>query len=276
LSNADLPVLLAGTLRVPAVGRISLDADLQGLGLSPASLVGAAKGAGTITVEHVEIGGLDPTAIDGAINALENDRGLVGNAGRLGLIVNAGLDAGKLRIPFAAAPVVIADGHAQVARLSAPAQNADIAGSVSLGLNDWQLDARLAMTGPQRKNAATAERPVMGVAVRGPLAAARRTADVASLIGWVTMRAVDQEAKRLDDAEKEQRRLEAAAEALRRVPDAAGATAPPQTGSLSTSGRAADLPPPTEIKPVTPPVRRSPPPVARPFNLLENFQSGTR
>ena len=280
LSNADLPVLLAGALRVPAIGRISLDADLQGLGLSPASLVGAAKGAGTVTVEHVEIGGLDPTAIDGAINALENDRGLVGNAGRVGQIVNAGLDAGKLRIPFAAAPVVIADGHAQVVRLSAPAQNADIAGSVSLGLSDWQLDARLAMTGPQRKNAATAERPVMAVAVRGPLAAARRTADVASLIGWVTMRAVDQEAKRLDDAEKEQRRLEAAADALRRVPDAAAAASPPQTGSLSTSGRAADLPPPTEIKPVTPPARRSPPPVvppvARPFNLLENFQSGTR
>jgi uncharacterized protein involved in outer membrane biogenesis len=280
LSNADLPVLLAGALRVPAVGRISLDADLQGQGLSPASLVGAARGAGTVTVEHVEIGGLDPTAIDAAISALENDRGLVGNPARVGQIVSAGLDAGKLRIPFAAAPIVIADGRAQVVRLSAPAQNADVAGSISLGLNDWQLDARLAMTGPQRKNAPSAERPVMAVAVRGPLTAARRTADVASLIGWATMRAVDQEAKRLDDAEKEQRRLEAAAEALRRVPDAAAATAPPQTGSL-TSGRAADLPPPTEIKPLTPPARRSPPsvappPVARPFNLLENFQSGIR
>ena len=98
LSNADLPALLAGALRVPAVGRISIDAELQGLGLSPASLVGAAKGAGTVTVEHVEIGGLDPTAIDAAINALENDRGLVGNAGRVAQIVNAGLDAGKLRI----------------------------------------------------------------------------------------------------------------------------------------------------------------------------------
>jgi hypothetical protein len=207
----------------------------------------------------------------------------VGNPARVGQIVSAGLDAGKLRIPFAAAPIAIADGRAQVVRLSAPAQNADVAGSISLGLNDWQLDARLAMTGPQRKNAPSAERPVMAVAVRGPLAAARRTADVASLIGWATMRAVDQEAKRLDDAEKEhekeQRRLEAAAEALRRVPDAAAASAPPQTGSLSTSGRAADLPPPTEIKPLTPPARRSPPsvappPVARPFNLLENFQSG--
>ena len=285
LSNADMPVLLAGALRVPAVGRISLEAELQGQGLSPASLVGAVKGSGTVTAENVEIAGLDPTVIDAVINAMENDRGLVSNPGRITQIANAGLDAGKLRIPFAAAPIVIADGRAQLVRLSAPAQNADIAGSISLALADWQLDARLAMTGPPRKNAPTAERPAMAVAVRGPLTAARRVADVASLIGWATMRAVDQEAKRLDDAEKE-RRLETAAEAMRRLPDAAAA-APPQTGVLppapvpqaSTAGRAPDLPSPTEIKPVTPPVRRAPPPTSappKPFNLMEFFPTGPR
>jgi hypothetical protein len=40
------------------------------------------------------------------------------------------------------------------------------------------------------------------------------------------MRAVDQEAKRLDDAEKERRRLETAVEALRRHPDTATGTLP--------------------------------------------------
>jgi hypothetical protein len=219
---------------------------------------------------------------------LEKDRGLAGDPGKVAQIANTGLDAGRLRVPFAAAPIVIADGRAQVVRLSAPAQNADIAGSISLGLADWQLDARLAMTGPQRKNAPTAERPVMTVAARGPLAAARRTPDVVSLIDWVTMRAVDQEARRLDEAEKEQRRMEAAAEAPRRLPDAAGA-APPLTGSLqpapsaqaSSLGRAPDLPAPTEIvKP--PPARRqpppavAPPPVIRPFNFMESFQPGGR
>jgi uncharacterized protein involved in outer membrane biogenesis len=285
LSNADVPGLLAGALRVPASGRISLDVELEGQGLSPASLVGAVKGAGTVTAEHVEIAGLDPTAIDAVINALENDRGLVGNPARVAQIANARLDAGKLMIPFAAAPITVADGHAQLVGLAAPAQNADVAGSVSLGLIDWQLDARLAITGPQRKNAPAAERPAMAVTVKGPLTTARRTAEVASLIGWVTMRAVDQEAKRLDDAEKEQRRLEAAAEALRRVPDAAAA-APPQTGSLqsapqsapSTQARAPDLPTPTEIKPATPPIRRPPAvaPAPKPFNLLEFFPTGGR
>jgi len=70
----------------------------------------------------------------------------------------------------------------------------------------------------------------MAVAVRGPLTAARRTVDIANLVGWAMMRAVDQEAKRLDAAEKERQRLEAAVEALRRQPDGA-AVAPPQTGT---------------------------------------------
>src|SRR5262249_28184618 len=49
LTNADMPTLLAGALRGPAAGRVSLEADLQGQGLSPASLVGSVTGAGTLT-----------------------------------------------------------------------------------------------------------------------------------------------------------------------------------------------------------------------------------
>src|SRR5262249_39783597 len=103
---------------------------------------------------------------------------------------------------------------------------------------DWQLDGRFAMTAPPRKNSATAERPVMTVAVRGPLTAARRSVDVSTLIGWATMRAVDQEAKRLDEAEKERRRLEATGCAPRRPPDI-GTVAPPQTGTLPSAPPAA-------------------------------------
>src|SRR5262249_33158326 len=289
LSNADIPVLLAGALRVPAAGRISLEADLQGQGLSPASLAGATKGAGTVTAENVEIAGLDPTAINAVIKALELDRGLVGNPGRVTQIANAGLDAGKLRIPSVGSAIVLADGRAQLANISVPTQNADISGSISLTLADWQLEARLAMMGPSRQNATTAERPAMAVTVRGPLTGARRFVDISDLIGWATMRAVDQEAKRLDDAEKERQRLEAAVEALRRLPDTA-TVAPPQTGTLptapapqsSTATRAADLPSPTDSKSVAPSTRPAPPLVPpppeqpNPLNRLKPLPPGTR
>ncbi len=252
LTNADMPVLLAGALRGPAAGRLSLEADLEGQGLSPASLVGSVTGAGTMTAENIEVSGLDPGAIDAVINALEFDRGLASNPGRVNQIANSGLDAGKLKIPLATAPILIADGRAQLTRVSASAQNTDISGSLSLALADWQLDARLTMTAPPRKNAPTAERPVMAVTVRGPLAAARRSVDVTGLIGWATMRAVDQEAKRLDEAEKERRRLEAAVDALRRQSDT-GTAVPPQTGLSPSAPAAAGVDRRTRLGPAGPP-----------------------
>jgi uncharacterized protein involved in outer membrane biogenesis len=251
--------LLAGVAHVPVTGRISIDAELQGQGLSPASLVGALRGSGLATVENVEIGGLDPTALDAAITAV--DRGLAINSARIGDIVNTGLDAGRLRLPFAAAPIIIADGRVQLADLAAPAQSADVTGSVALALADNQVDVRIALTGPQRGNAPAGPRPSLAVAVKGPLNAARRTADVTSLVGWLTSRAVEQETKRLDDAERERKRMEPPEQ--RRRQDAAAAAPPaPESALAATMGRAPELPAPIEIKP--PPVRRPPPAAAAP------------
>jgi uncharacterized protein involved in outer membrane biogenesis len=251
LTNADMPVLLAGALRVPAAGRISAEADLEGQGLSPASLVGSITGAGTVTAENIEVSGLDPSAIDAVITALEFDRGLASNPARVTQIANGGLDAGKLKIPLATAPIVIADGRAQFAKVSATAQNTNISGSISLNLADWQLDARLMMTVPPRRNSATAERPAMAVTIKGPLAAARRSVDLTNLIGWATMRAIDQEAKRLDEAEKERQRLEATVDALRRQSDA-GTVGPPQIG-LPSAPAATGLDRRTRLGPSGPP-----------------------
>jgi uncharacterized protein involved in outer membrane biogenesis len=253
--NADLAALLGGVTRVPVAGRISIDAEVQGQGMSPASLVGSLRGSGLATVENVEVGGLDPTAMDAAITAV--DRGLAINSTRIVDIVNAALDAGRLRLPFAAAPITIADGRAQLTDLAAPAQSADVAASVALALPDNQVDMRIALTGPQRSNAPAGERPSLAVAVKGPLAAARRTADVTSLVAWLTSRAVEQETKRLNDAERERKRLEQAEP--RRRQDAA-VLAEPESAVAATMGRAPDLPAPIEIKP--PPFRRPPPPAA--------------
>jgi uncharacterized protein involved in outer membrane biogenesis len=220
VSNADVPVLLAGALRVPAAGRLSFEADMQGQGLSPASLVGSLTGSGTLTAENFEISGLDPNAADVVLNALDTDRGLAGNPARVTQIANTGLDAGKLKIVSLTAPIAIADGRAQLSNVETTAQNTDISGQISLALADWQLNARITLAAPPRKNASGAERPVMTVTARGPLSAARRSVDVASLINWSTMRAIEQEAKRLDEAEKERKRVESTIDALRRQSEA--------------------------------------------------------
>jgi uncharacterized protein involved in outer membrane biogenesis len=268
LVNADLATLLAGIARAPVTGRASIEVEMQGQGLSPASLAGGLTGGGLATIENVEIGGLDPAAIDAAISAV--DRGLAVNPARIGDIVNTGLDAGKLRLPFAAAVVAIADGRMQLADIDAPAQSADVAASGSLALADGQVDMRIALTGPARKDAPANERPGLTVAVKGPLNAARRTTDVATLVNWLTARAVEQETKRLDEAERERRRLEPA-EARHRQ-DAVGATGEPEASLAVTLGHAPELPAPIEIKP--PAVRRPPAPAQlrpapRPFDFFQ-------
>ncbi len=119
VANADMPALLNGVLRVPATGRLTLEAELQGQGLSPASLVGSLTGSGTLTAENVEVAGLNPNAADTVLNALESDRTLANNSTRVAQIASTALDAGRLKIASVTTPVIIADGRAQLSTLQA-------------------------------------------------------------------------------------------------------------------------------------------------------------
>jgi uncharacterized protein involved in outer membrane biogenesis len=283
LVNAELAAVLAAT-HAPATGRLSLDAEVQGQGLSAASLVGGLAGGGVVTLENVEIGGLDPAAINAPISAV--DRGLAINAGRIAEIVNASLNGGRLRVPFATAPITVAEGRARVSDLEAPAQSADVGATAVLGLADHQVDMRLVLTGPQRKDAPGGERPSLAVTVRGPLDNARRSADVTALVNWLTARAVEEETKRLEEAERERKRLESP-ERLR--PDAVVAPSGPEAVT-ATLGHAPELPAPIEIKPppaprrapssppalqASPPVQLAPP-LPAPLPLSDFFLPGVR
>jgi uncharacterized protein involved in outer membrane biogenesis len=283
LVNADLAAVLAAT-HAPATGRVSLDAEVRGQGLSAASLVGGLSGGGVVTLENIEIGGLEPGAINAAISAV--DRGLAINAGRIAEIVNASLNAGRLRMPFATAPITIAEGRVRVSDLDAPAQSADLGATAALGIADHQLDMRFVLTGPQRKDAPGGERPSLAVTVKGPLDNARRYADVTALVNWLTARAVEQETKRLEEAERERKRLESP-ERLR--PDAVAPPSAPEAVT-ATLGRAPELPAPIEIKPppvvrrapsspaaqLPPPAQPSPPLLAPPLPLSDFFQPRIR
>jgi large subunit ribosomal protein L24 len=246
LTNGDLPALLTGVLRVPAAGRLTLDAEFQGQGLSPASLVGSLNGAGNLTVDNFEIAGLNPAAADSVLNALEKDRSLASDAARVTQIAGAALDTGKLKVASISSPIIIADGRAQLSKVQA--QNADISGMVSLGLADWQLSARFVMIASPRKNVPpNTERPAMTVLARGPLSAAQRSVEVVSLINWAQQRTIEQETKRLDEIEKERKRLEDQLERTRqeirppdRLPETPGGAA--QTGAPPSSV----LPPPPQ------------------------------
>ena len=186
--------------------------------MSPAALVGALSGRGTATIDNLQISGFDPAAIEAASRAAQ--RGVAIDAVRIGDVVRSGLDAGRLNIPAASAVVTIEAGRATLSPLTVPAAGADVGISASYDLGADALDLRFGLIGPLKADAPGGQRPEISIALKGPVDAPRRTVEVASLVNWLTMRAVEQEAKRLEAAEQEAKRIQAQEEARRLAEEA--------------------------------------------------------
>jgi large subunit ribosomal protein L24 len=263
LVNADLAALLPRAAAGRARGRITLQFDASGAGLSPAALIGALHGQGTVTAENLLLAGLDPNAIDAATRAAE--RGVALDGVRIGDIVRTALDGGRLHVPDAGGAFAIAGGRVTLVRLVAPAQGANVAMTGSYDLAADALEARFDLTGAPRQNGPIGQRPALSVALKGPREAPRRSEDVSALVSWLTLRSVEQESKRLEAAERQAKRIKAQEEeALRRAQEAAAAaqradqTAGIPAGPASDKPvvsdkpveKAPDLPPPIDIKSV--------------------------
>jgi large subunit ribosomal protein L24 len=295
LTNADLSALMPRAAFGQTSGRISLELDAGGAGLSPAALIGSLQGSGSATGESLQLAGLDPRAIDAAM--LAADRGVPVDAIRIGDIVRTALDSGRLNVPGVAGTLTIGDGRLRLNALTTPAEGADVALSGSYALGDDALDLRFGLTGAPKENAPGGQRPTLAVTLTGALGAARRNVDVTALVNWLTLRGVEREAKRLEAAEREAKRIQAQEEAAKRraaeeaarraqeeeakreeakrkAAEEAARRAQEATASSAAASpfdKAPDLPPPIEIGPrpgvLERKVRRPSPPPAPPLAI---------
>lgn len=212
LGGADLAKLMPGSGRTPpAEGRISLSADLDGAGLSPAALVGALSGSGAVTVESAQLSGLDPAAVDAGVRAVERGLPLERLSGYLG----TALDVGRLTVRKAGGALSVTDGRVRLGPMEATVEGTTVALTAGLDLGTETLDARFTMAAPARDDGPGGRRPELAVTLRGPLAAPKRAVDTTALVTWVTLRSVEQEAKRVEAAEREAKRRDAVAAAER-------------------------------------------------------------
>jgi large subunit ribosomal protein L24 len=195
----------------PAVaGRLSLQLDADGAGLSPASLFGSLAGNGVVSLERAQLAALDPKAFDMAMRAA--DQGLTIDTQRVRRIVDAALDSGRLAVPQIDSALAINAGQVRLASTVAHGEGADLALSGSFDLSAWTLDARLTLSGSKLDALPGAGRPDVFIALKGPPTAPQRSTDVSALVGWLTLRAIEQQSKRLQALE-ETRRLEVIEEA---------------------------------------------------------------
>ncbi len=196
LANADAAALLPSEGKPVVNGRFGLQAEVEGTGLSPASLIGSLKGTGAISLEDAQISGLDPRAFNAAVRAV--DQGHAVDARKIHDIVGTVLDGGHLPVPRLDAAVVVNAGQARISQTVVYGQGADLLLTGGADLADGSLDARLTLSGPIIAEGSNAIRPEILVALRGPIATPKRTIDVSALSGWLMLRSVERQAKRLE------------------------------------------------------------------------------
>jgi large subunit ribosomal protein L24 len=240
-------------------GRLTLDATAEGAGMSPVALVGSLAGSGSFTLENARATRLDPGAFDNVVRAV--DQGLPIDGVKVRDRADAALARGPLAVTLAEGAITINDGQARLSNPTVRAQRADLAVNGNVNLAEGVLDARLTLFGAGGAGAPADTRPEIGIALKGPIDAPKRTIDVAALASWLALRSVEQQSKKLDVLEGRAPETPAQpAPASANTQSDPAAPKPPSAPKPKRLAPAAEqlqpLPPAIEVRP--PPAPRAP------------------
>ena len=257
LTNGDATALFGSGARPPLGGTLGVKLEMAGGGLSPAALVGSLQGGGAVTLDNAQIAGLDPRAFDVVTRAV--DQGVPIETARVSNIVGKALESGDLAVKHTKADLVVSAGQVRLNTTKAAAGDAaDLTMSGALDLTNGLVDGHLVLSGADIAGGA---RPDIYMALNGPVSAPVRSVDVSALTGWLTLRAVDNEAKKLKAAEQAAAKARAAEkEAEAKVRAAAEAAKKEAAAKEKASMFAPMSPPPVLLPSVTAPPL--PPPVS--------------
>jgi large subunit ribosomal protein L24 len=239
LSNGDVAALMPAAARPPVSGQLTMQLQVEGAGRSPATLVGSLHGEGKIALAGGQIAGLDPRAFAAVTRAV--DQGLPVEAAKIESLASKALASGQLNVKSAEGSLAVGAGQIRLTDAKASGEGADLAMSGVFDLTNGTLNARVVLTGG---DAAAGVRPDIFVALNGPFGSPAKMLDVSGLTGWLTLRAIDQQSKKLDTIEAEPKE------------PPKPAVKPPQPRAAAPPPAAPTLPPPINILP-----RVNPPPV---------------
>lgn len=231
LKSADAAQLSPSAWTMSPRGRLSVHVEADGAGRSPGAMLGSLNGAGSLTLSDVKVGELDPRVFVETTRAV--DQGLPLDAFRVRDFVATALQRGELTLRSVDAPFTLSAGQLRLATLPARTDGADFAANAVLSLPDRTIDARIVLTGPADET--TTAHPQIAMHFKGPLASPTRTIDAAALTGWLALRAVERQTKKLEAIER--------------------AGTPPVTHSLPSSATAPESPALPERPPVKPRAR---------------------
>ncbi len=203
LTGVDAASLLPSAARPPVTGLLALSAEVEGSGLSPVALIGSLRGAGKVALSDGQLAGLDPRTFDAVTRAV--DQGLPIDATRISDAVDKALDSGQLAVKHADGTLAMSAGQVRLSNATVGGKDAALSIAGILDLTDGSLDARLVLSGSGQAGGA---RPDIFMALKGPLASPARSIDVSALTGWLTLRAVENQARQIREMENTQRQAQ--------------------------------------------------------------------
>jgi hypothetical protein len=220
--------LFSGAARPPVTGLLNLSLEGEATGLSAVALVGSAKGSGKIELTDAQLAGLDPRTFDAVTRAV--DQGLAIEQGRIADVVRKSIGSGRLSVRRAESVLTVSAGQIRLSKPAVDSKDAALSVAGAFDLTDGLIDARLVLSG---QSEAAGARPDIFIALKGPMPDVSYNIDVSALTGWLTLRAVENQTKRL--------------RAIEPVPPQPAVRPAPKVNS------APPLPAPTDIKPAPKP-----------------------
>jgi large subunit ribosomal protein L24 len=185
-------------------GLLTVKLQADGMGLSPAGLIGSVHGTGAVTLANAQVAGIDPAAFDAAIHATDQSGSI--ETPKIRTAVSAAMESGRLAVPNGEAEVTIADGQIRLAKTTLSAQGgAELSLDGVLDLNSTAIDAHMTLSAQPAANALISTRPELALTVKGPLAAPETKLDISALVGWLTLRATELQTRRLESIEANRR-----------------------------------------------------------------------
>ena len=258
--------------RPPITGKLSLQATVEGAGLTPAAFMGSLHGNGKITFENAEFAGLNPNVFDALTRAV--DLGIQADPKQIKEFVATVLDNGRLAVTRAESKITFVGGQARLVSPRVEVKGAELAVAATVDLADSTIDATLTLSGPPAGD--VAGRPAVSVALKGAFMTPRNTVSADTLAGWLALRSVERQSKRLETIEAARRA--ALAQPLADLPppgftpmapagrvgdeddvnppqmqstNEPSAANPESTGGIIGTQQAPPLPPPIMIRPMT-------------------------
>ena len=208
LDGANAAELLPGDGAIS--GRLRAQLSVQGTGMSAVALIGSLEGSGNFTLEDGKLARLDPRAFEAVIHAV--DQGLPIDANRLRERTDSALASGALALPRGEGAISIAAGQARVSNAMAGERGSELAVSGRVDLTSGDVEARLVLARALASGAAANAPPEIAIALKGPMGSPTRSIDISVFASWLALRAVDQQAKKLDVLEGREASVPAAAD----------------------------------------------------------------